>query len=70
VHSGTHLAKEVIKATDFFGIAHSIVAITYDNASVNDTLFEGVSRYCFQEMENFERSRVVSKTALIDCRRW
>jgi hypothetical protein len=28
----------MIKATDFFDITHSIVAITHDNASVNDVL--------------------------------
>lgn len=40
VHSGAYLAKEVIKATDFFNITHSIVAITHDNASVNDVLLQ------------------------------
>ena len=40
VHSGAYLAKEVIKTTDSFGITHSIVAITHDNASVNDVLLQ------------------------------
>jgi hypothetical protein len=38
VHSGAYLAEEVIRATDFFDITHSIIAITHDNASVNDVL--------------------------------
>lgn len=40
VHSGVYLAQEVVKATDFFNITHSIVAITHDNASVNDVLLK------------------------------
>jgi hypothetical protein len=40
VYLGAYLAKEVIKAINFFGITHSIVAMTDDNASVNDVLLK------------------------------
>jgi hypothetical protein len=40
VHSGAYLTKEVIKTIYFFNITHSIVAITHDNASVNDVLLQ------------------------------
>jgi hypothetical protein len=38
VHSGAYLVEEVTRATDFFDITHSIIAITHDNASVDDVL--------------------------------
>jgi hypothetical protein len=38
VHSGAYPAEEVTRVTDFFDITHSIIAITHENASVNDVL--------------------------------
>ena len=52
VYSGAYLAKELIKATDSFNITQSIVAITHDNASVNDVLSQEFQDICFREMES------------------
>jgi hypothetical protein len=62
VHSGAYLAKEVIKATDFFDITHSIVAITHDNASVNDVLLQE-----FQDIA-LKKWRALSDEE--QCRKW
>jgi hypothetical protein len=38
VHSGLYLAAELLKVTNNYGITHTIISVTRDNASVNDTL--------------------------------
>jgi hypothetical protein len=62
VHSGAYLAEEVIRATDFFDITHSIIAITHDNASVNDVLLTEFQAIALKKWEALSDE--------LQCRRW
>jgi hypothetical protein len=69
VHDGVYLCQKLVEVTNRLGITCSIISITRDNASPNDTMlarFEEEVRYQYKELEARDQAYFCCKFNRVD----